>query len=315
MKTDAVALDAKEIDARLGEIDPPVAREVLLDLLAGEISPVIALSRLLLALGWPAEVEAMLAEVAQSWGRPLHPLLYEVARLLQEHREGCEQVSTMLREHPATSVSNSPAEDVIASCRAFFDRAVSRNEMASVAAYSLGDPEILARATREVVDLFEHWDLLGADRKTLEIGCGIGRMQAALAPRVAAAHGLDISPRMIAAAKTRCAGLPNVHFSLGSGRDLAGFEAESLDLVFAVDSFPYIYQAGPALAEAHFHEAVRVLRPGGELVIFNYSYRDDLAGDRHDVRRLARAAGLIVVVAGAQPFTFWDGIAFRLRRA
>ena len=80
---------------------------------------------------------------------------------------------------------------VIAACRSFFDRSVVRHETASVAAYSLGDPEILATATREVVDLLQRWDLLGADRRTLEIGCGIGRMQAALAPRVAEAHGIE----------------------------------------------------------------------------------------------------------------------------
>lgn len=311
---DADSLDWKEIDARLGGIDPPVAREVLLDLLSGEISPAIALSRLILALGWPSEVEETLAEVAQSWGRPLHPSLYELARLFQDHREGCEQVATMLREHPKPDVSISPAEDVIAACRSFFDRAVDRSETASVAAYSLDDPALLARATREVVDLLERWGLVGADRRTLEIGCGIGRMQAALAPRVAEVHGIDISPRMIEAARRRCADLPNVHLSLGSGRNLAGFAAESLDLVYAVDSFPYIFQAGPALAEAHFHEAARVLRPGGDFVIFNYSYRDALEDDKRDVHRLARAAGFNVMVSGGQPFKFWDGIAFRMRR-
>ncbi len=314
MKTEADSLDWKEIDARLGEIEPRVAREVLLDLLSDEISPAIALSRLLLALGWPAEVEEALAEVAQRWGRPLHPSLYELARLFQDHPEGCERVATMLREHPDPDVSISPAEDVIAACRSFFDRAVERSETASVAAYSLDDPALLERATREVVDLFERWGLLGADRRTLEIGCGIGRMQAALAPRVGEAHGIDISPRMVETARKRCAGLPNVHLSLASGRDLAAFADESLDLVYAVDSFPYVFQAGPALAEAHFHEAARVLRPGGDFVIFNYSYRDDLEGDKRDVHRLARAAGLTVMVAGGQPFKFWDGIAFRLRR-
>jgi predicted TPR repeat methyltransferase len=314
METATEAPDWKEIDARLGEIEPPIAREVLLDLLSGEISSVIALSRLILALGWPSEVEDLLAEVAQHWGRPFHPSLRETARLLHDHREGCEGVAIMLREHPEPAVSTAPAEDVIAANRAFFDRAVSRSEMASVAAYSLGDPKILARATREVVDLLERWDLLGPDRRTLEIGCGIGRMQEALASRVAEAHGVDISPRMLEAARKRCAGLLNVHLTLGSGRDLAPFAADSLDLVYAVDSFPYIAQAGPALAEAHFHEAARVLRPGGDFVIFNYSYRDTLKADRQDVHRLARAAELNVMVAGSQPFTFWDGIAFRMRK-
>ena len=53
----ATALDWKEIDTRLGEIEPEIAREVLLDVLADEISPLIALSRLLLAMGGAAETE------------------------------------------------------------------------------------------------------------------------------------------------------------------------------------------------------------------------------------------------------------------
>jgi len=314
VKEGSESVDGKEIDARLGKVEPPIAREVLLDLLVGEISAVIALSRLILALGWPSEVADLLAKVAQHWGRPLHPALRETARLLQDHREGCEEVALMLREHPEPAVSTAPSEDVIAANRTFFDRSVVRSEMASVAAYSLGDPKILARATREVVALLASWDLLGADRRSLEIGCGIGRMQEALASLVAEAHGLDISPRMLDAARKRCAGFPNVHLTLGTGRDLAAFGDESMDLVYAVDSFPYIVQAGPALAEAHFHEAARVLKPGGDFVIFNYSYRDTLKADRRDVHRLAHAAGLSVMVAGSQPFTFWDGIAFRMRR-
>src|SRR5262249_24963782 len=157
---------------------------------------------------------------------------------------------------------------------------VRRGEEASVAAHSLGDPRLLAKATREIVNLFGAWGLLGADRRTLEIGCGIGRLQAALAPSVAEAHGIDVSPKMTAAAVRRCTGLANVFLSVSSGRDLEGFADASLDLVFAVDAFPYIHHAGEELVAAHWREAVRVLRPGGELAIFNYSYRDDISADR-----------------------------------
>ena len=87
-----------------------------------------------------------------------------MAVLLHDHREGCERVATMLREHPDPEASSSPAEDAIAACRAFFDRAVGRSEVASVAAYSLGDPDLLGRATREVVDLLERWGVLGPGR-------------------------------------------------------------------------------------------------------------------------------------------------------
>jgi SAM-dependent methyltransferase len=318
METDPVPLDspldAKEIDARLGDVEPPIARDVLIDLLTDDISPVIALSRLLLALGGAGETDEFLALVARHWGRPLDPRLKEMVSLLQDHREGCERVADMLREHPDPMRMSGPPEEVVATFRRFFDRSVTRNEEASVAAYSLGDSRILGRVTDEVVGQLDGWGLLGPDRATLEIGCGIGRMQAALSSRVGEAHGIDISPKMVEAARRRCAGLPNVSFSVSSGRDLADFPAERFDLVYAVDSFPYVHQAGPAVVETHFHEAARVLKPGREFVILHYSYRDDTGADRAEVRRLCRAAGFTVVMNGAQPFKLWDGVAFRMRK-
>ncbi|MFL6194065.1 MAG: class I SAM-dependent methyltransferase, partial [Thermoanaerobaculia bacterium] len=252
--------------------------------------------------------------VARRWGRPLDPRLREMAVLFHDHREGCERVADMLREHPDPAKMSGPPEEVVATFRRFFDRSVTRNEEASVAAYSLGDSGILSRAAEEVVERFQEWKLLGPERTTLEIGCGIGRMQAALAPRVAEAHGIDISPRMIEAARRRCAAFPNASFSVSSGRDLADFPAERFELVYAVDSFPYVHQAGPEVVEAHFHEAARVLRPGGELLILHYSYRDSTEADRAEVRKLSRSAGLTVTMNGAQPFKLWDGVAFRMRK-
>jgi SAM-dependent methyltransferase len=309
------ASEWKEVESRLGGIGPAIARGVLLDLLDDEISPLIALSRLLLALGGTKETEEFLAQAAQSWGRPLDPRLRETARLLQDHREGCEHVALMLREHPDPERMSGPPEEIVATFRRFFDRSVVRNEEASVAAYSLGAPEILQQVTEEIVGQLEEWNLLGPDQRVLEIGCGIGRMQAALASRVTEIHGIDISPKMIEAARRRCAGMPNVHFSLSSGHDLEGFPDESFDLVLAVDSFPYIHQAGPQLVEAYFAEAARVLVPGGELLILHFSYRDDTAADRAEVRKLSHAAGFSVVMNGAQPFKLWDGVAFRMRKS
>jgi ubiquinone/menaquinone biosynthesis C-methylase UbiE len=314
MPEQETVLDAKEVESRLGGIGPAIARGVLLDLLDDEISPLIALSRLLLALGGTAETEEFLARTARSWGRPLDPRLRETARLLHDHREGCERVAEMLREHPDPERMSGPPEEVVATFRRFFDRSVLRNEEASVAAYSLGTPEILRQVTDEIVAQLEEWNLLGSDQRVLEIGCGIGRMQAALAPRVAEIHGIDISPKMIEAARRRCAGMPNVHFSVSSGHDLEEFPDESFDLVLAVDSFPYIHQAGPQLVEIHFQEAARVLVQGGEFVILHFSYRDDTAADRAEVRRLSHATGFSVVMNGAQPFKLWDGIAFRMRK-
>jgi SAM-dependent methyltransferase len=182
-----------------------------------------------------------------------------------------------------------------------------------VAAYTLGDPRLLARATEELVAQLRALGVLGRDRDTLEIGCGIGRMQRALAGLVREAYGVDISARMIAAASRRCAGIANAHFVRCSGRDLAPFGAGRFDLVYAVDSFPYVQRAGWAAVERYVAEVARVLRPDGDLVIFNYSYRGDLAADRRDIAALAHAHGLGVLVNGERRLRTWDGVLFHLR--
>ena len=115
--------------------------------------------------------------------------LTRLIRMLRDNRRGLERVAVNLVEHPDPARPFDSPEEGIAITRRFFDRAVRRGEEASVAAHSLGDAKILARTTREVVDLLDRWGVLGADRPHARDRCGIGRFQAALAPRVAAAHG------------------------------------------------------------------------------------------------------------------------------
>jgi ubiquinone/menaquinone biosynthesis C-methylase UbiE len=119
---------------------------------------------------------------------------------------------------------------------------------------------------------------------------------------------------MISVARRRSEGLRNVSFSTCTGMDLRGFDDESFDLVFAVDSFPYLVQSGMALVRTHFAEAARVLRANGELVILNFAYGTDASNDCDDVAALATAHGFEVLVAGTTPFALWNGTAFRLRR-
>ena len=57
--------------------------------------------------------------------------------------------------------------------------------------------------------------------------------------------------------------------------------------------------------------AVRVLRPGGDLVIFNYAYGREREAD---ARELGEAAGLSVVRSDESPFRLCNGIAFHLSK-
>ncbi len=195
-----------------------------------------------------------------------------------------------------------------------FDAAAKISPEASVALYSLGRRDLLSDATREVVELLDRYRLLGSDRIVLEIGCGIGRFVEALAPQVKQIVGLDISSGMLEEARRRCAGLPNVHLVKGNGRDF-GFADRSFDLVLAIDTFPYLVASGEDVIERNMREAHRVLRSGGTLAIFNYSYRGAIEADRRDLAALARAIGLRIVRDSEQNLRLWDGALFQLERA
>ena len=74
----------------------------------------------------------------------------------------------------------------VAAIREQFDRAVAVAPEAAVALYSLGSADILERATSEIVNRLAEWGLLRSDASVLDIGCGIGRIERALAPQVGA---------------------------------------------------------------------------------------------------------------------------------
>ncbi len=240
------------------------------------------------------------------------PAVPELLRLLEHHRTGGETVAQLARAHTRVLESAHGDASLIDRVARFFDASVARCEEASVALYSLGSAEILAAATDEVVDAFARWSDLGPDRDVLQIGCGIGRIEAAMAPRVREAVGVDVSAGMIAAARRRCAGIPNARFEHTDGRDLGLFARGRFDLVFAVDTFPYLVAAGEDVVARHFAEARRVLRPGGAFVILNYSYRGDTGHDRDDVDRLSRAHGLHVMQVDEGPPSIWSGRIHRM---
>ena len=99
------------------------------------------------------------------------------------------------------------------------------------------------------------------------------------------------------------------------GRDLHEFDDASIDAAIAVDTFPYLNQSGAALVSTFFAETARVLRPGGDFVILNYSYTANDRTSVREVRKYVREHGLKVIVAGQRPFSIWDGIAFHLRKS
>jgi SAM-dependent methyltransferase len=271
--------------------------------IAGRISPEIAVMRMLLA---GHDVAAILAALDGAAG----PDVAAMRGLVSARAAVLEALAAEIRE--TAQDHDASGEAGVARIAAFFDRAVRHSPEASVALYSLGDPAILAAATEEIVVWLSAQRLLAEGADVLDLGCGIGRVAAALAGRCTSVLAVDVSAGMVAEAARRLAALPNVVVRTTGGEDLDWVEAGAFDLVVAVDSFPYIVQAGVALR--HVVGAARALRAGGHLCVLNLSYRGDPTADCADWSAWAAEAGMQVVMNGARPFRLWDGAAFVLAR-
>lgn len=111
----------------------PVGDQVLMLCQRRELSAPVALARLLAAVPDVAEVRAWLK------GRDQDPTARVLAELLNAHVGGAARTAAVLR-----SANEGGAEDGLGACRRLFDTAVVHSPEAAVAAYSLGDPALLA---------------------------------------------------------------------------------------------------------------------------------------------------------------------------
>lgn len=116
---------------------------------------------------------------------------------------------------------------------------------------------------RDVAAFFADLEHLLHERQTVvDIGCGIGRMDEFVAPRVASLVGVDVSGEMVKRASERLRHLPNVRFVECDGRSLP-LPDGSAGLVFT----HIVLQHTPRhVTRTYFAEAFRVLRPAGDFV-------------------------------------------------
>jgi len=125
------------------------------------------------------------------------------------------------------------------------------------------------RATRlgAVTEALEHGlmsELVGDvnEQRLLDLGCGDGLLISMLAARGARVVGMDVDDRMLQAARGRTTrGGVRAHFVQGRIERLP-FPDASFDVVIAVTVFCLLPDRAAAI-----REAVRVLRPGGRLVL------------------------------------------------
>jgi len=296
---------------------PEPLRLALLQCARGDIPPNVALMQVFVALREAKAAEnALSTAIERLRARGATQALHRIGAAIKLWKRLPDAFAVVNRIIELDSeTSPTPADRDPAQWGATFARALEISPEASVALYSFGCPRLLDQATTEVIERMRAWRLIAKNRACMEIGCGIGRFLERLAREMRVACGIDVCHSMIEAARGRCAGLANVYLVRTSGRDLAAFADASFDLVYSVDTFPYIVAAGHDLACRHVCESQRVLRPGGLLLILNFSYRNDLEADRAQVAHLAARAQFDLLVNGTREFSLWDAAAFLLRRA
>ena len=278
----------------------------------GSLPANVALLRLAMEAAAPEEVERALMGARSGASADRAARLGEALAMWRANPQAFGYVKAVIGGVEHSGAADEPGQGVASWAQAF-DRLAQVSPEGGVALYALGNPDLLRAATLEVVERMRGWGLLGPQARVVEVGCGIGRFVEVFAQEVAHVTGLDVSEGMIARARERCAGVPNVRLHVSSGRDLSGLGDGSADLVLGADVFPYLVQAG--VAGSHVAEAARVLRPGGHLLILNYSYRGDPAQDTSEVADLADRHGFDVLRAGTRDLTLWDAAAFLLRKA
>jgi len=113
-------------------------------------------------------------------------------------------------------------------------------------------------------DSFFLWGLLGLIDPSLtigDLGCGTGQLAETVAPHVHRVIAVDASDDMLASARRRLGGLPNVDVRQG---DLEALPIRPSELDAAVLSLVLHYSPDPARA---LSEVARVLQPGGRALI------------------------------------------------
>lgn len=164
-------------------------------------------------------------------------------------------------------------------------------------------PQMLAELEKEPFDA------------VLDVGCGTGAVLALLHEKYPDRRyvGLDLTPEMIEVARTKVA--PGMEFVVGDAESLP-FDEASFDAVLCSNSFHHYPNPAAFLAGA-----LRVLRPGGRLILRDYTSSDPVVwlmnhvelplarlvghGDVRVLRQrefveLAQAAGFEVLVMEAQ---------------
>jgi SAM-dependent methyltransferase len=132
-----------------------------------------------------------------------------------------------------------------------------------------GDRDEFFKTGEEFVTYFlgecDRLGLAQRRQRALDFGCGVGRVTAPLGTRFDEVIGLDVAQSMVDTARQVHADHPNCTFEAHGADDLKRFADATFDLVVSVLVLQHL--ASPEAILGYLGEFVRVLRPGGALVV------------------------------------------------
>jgi len=139
------------------------------------------------------------------------------------------------------------------------------------ALWEKGDFTRIAETMRESGELLVGKLGITKGLKVLDLGCGDGTTAIPAAKRGAEVLGVDIAANLVAAGNRRAKelGLANCRFQEGDATDMRGVQARSVDLLVSI--FGAMFAPKPFDVAK---EMVRVVRPGGRIIMGNWIPND-----------------------------------------